>query len=54
MGLVRFAALDFTADAQPASNHGWPVRAYVSRWSDGPCHALKADAPCWPLFAAPR
>jgi hypothetical protein len=29
MGLVRAPALDLTGDAQPATAHGWPVRAYV-------------------------
>jgi hypothetical protein len=29
MGLVRSPALDFAIDAQPATHHGWPVRAYV-------------------------
>jgi hypothetical protein len=29
MGLVRSPALDFAIDAQPATDYGWPVRAYV-------------------------
>jgi hypothetical protein len=29
LGLVRAPALDLAVDAQPAAEHGWPVRAYV-------------------------
>jgi hypothetical protein len=29
LGLVRSPALDFATDAQPATDYGWPVRAYV-------------------------
>jgi hypothetical protein len=29
MRLVRSPALDFAIDAQPATDYGWPVRAYV-------------------------